>query len=184
MGDSDYLALRAKVDAFGAATTERRQADLRCRAGCTACCEVHLEVSEVEARYVRDALAALDVPARSRLAERAGHPSRRCVMLEGDGRCAIYEARPLVCRTQGHALRYPPGTLPESAVRATGASAEVTWCPLNYTEQGPAAEDVLDAERVDVLLALVNRRVTDRPLERVSLVALALEGASRDPERR
>jgi hypothetical protein len=175
MADPDYLAIRAKVDAFGAATTARRSADLRCQAGCTACCEVQLEVSDVEAAHVREALGALSPETRARLAERAGRPSKRCVMLEDDGRCAIYEARPLVCRTQGHALRYPPGTLPPEAVRATGAGAEVTWCPLNYTEQKPTAEDVLDAERVDVLLALVNRRVSARPLARIALVALARE---------
>jgi hypothetical protein len=85
----------------------------------------------------------------------------------------VYDARPLVCRTQGHALRYPRGTLREETVRASSESGEVTWCPLNYGERGPEAADVLDAERVDVLLALVNRRASERPLARTSLVVLA-----------
>ena len=36
-------------------------------------------------------------------------------MLELDGRCAVYAHRPLVCRTQGYALRYPAGFMPEAA---------------------------------------------------------------------
>lgn len=172
--DPDYLAVRAKVDAFTTATGERRAADLACRSGCSACCRVELEVSQVEAEALREALAALDAEVRSRLAERAHarSPGDPCVMLEDD-RCVVYDARPLVCRTQGHALRYPRGTLDEETVRASSEGGDVTWCPLNYGERGPAREDVLDAERVDVLLALVNRRASPDPLARTSLVALA-----------
>lgn len=175
MPDSDYVAVRDKVDAFAGAVSERRRGDLACRAGCTACCSVRLEVSDVEADAVREAIERLDGALRARLAERAAHEPEDgapCVMLE-DGRCVIYEARPLVCRTQGHALRYPAGTLPEEAIRARAPAGEVTWCPLNYTERAPGAADVLDAERVDVLLALVNRRASDRPLERTPLTVLA-----------
>lgn len=175
MPPAEYEALRDKVDAFTRETEARRREDLACRAGCAACCHVDLEVSDVEAAAVREAVVALEEPARARLSERASRrrePGGPCVMLE-DGRCVIYAARPLVCRTQGHALRYPAGTLPEGAVRAGASAGEVTWCPLNYAERAPGAEDVLDAERVDVLLALVNRRATDRPLARTSLAALA-----------
>lgn len=175
MPHPEYLAVRAKVDAFTAETSERRQDDLACRSGCSACCRVELEVTDVEADALREAIAALPEDVRARLAERAearaiGDP---CVMLESE-RCVVYEARPLVCRTQGHALRYPSGTLPSDAVRAHGEASEVTWCPLNYRESGPTAADILDAERVDVLVALVNRRATPkRALARTSLVTLA-----------
>lgn len=175
MPPPEYAALREKVDAFTRETEARRHADLACRAGCAACCHVSLEVSDVEAAAVREAVLALDEAARARLAERASRDREEggpCVMLE-DERCVIYAARPLVCRTQGHALRYPSGTLPRGAARATSGAGDVTWCPLNYSERAPSAADVLDAERVDVLLALVNRRATDRPLARTSLALLA-----------
>ena len=35
---------------------------------------------------------------------------------------------------------------------------DATWCPLNFGERMPAGEDVLDAELVDRLLAVVNQR--------------------------
>lgn len=174
MPSREYVAVRDKVDAFTGAVEERRRVDLACREGCSSCCRVQLEVSEVEAEAIREAVAALDDAARERLAERAdgvrdGDP---CVMLE-DGRCVIYDARPLVCRTQGHALSYPPDTLPPDAVRATSTAGEITWCPLNYGERPPGPEDVLDAERVDVLLAVVNRRRAVEPLARTPLARLA-----------
>ena len=70
----------------------------------------------------------------------------------------IYAHRPLVCRTQGFALRYPAGFIPEAAVRARTNTGDVTHCPLNFTHAAPASPDVLDAERVDQLLAVVNHR--------------------------
>ncbi len=174
MAHPEYLAVRAKVDAFTSETGARRAADFACRAGCSACCRVELEVSDVEAEALREAIAALEPDRRARLAERARSrsPGDPCVMLE-DERCVVYEARPLVCRTQGHALRYPSGTLPEETVRATSDAGEVTWCPLNYGARPPESRDVLDAERVDVLLAVVNRRASESPLSRTPLTELA-----------
>ncbi|MFT3923612.1 MAG: YkgJ family cysteine cluster protein [Myxococcales bacterium] len=170
---TEYRALQAKVDAFCEATATRRQADLSCRKGCDGCCHVWLSVSPVEAEAVRTALTALPAAQRAEIAERGrregareadGRGSPRCAMLSDDGQCAVYAQRPLVCRTQGHALRYPPGFVPAGAVRArtsgaaSSSAGEITYCPLNYTEQAPGAADVLDAERVDQLLAIVNHR--------------------------
>ena len=132
---------------------------------------------------MRLALAALGPQARERIRERAraltteGHPADGdpCAMLEQEGACAIYSARPLVCRTQGHALLYPVGTIVEGATYATAKSGEITWCPLNYTEGKPNSEDVLQAGLVDASLAQINHRIDpERALERVSMIDLAL----------
>jgi Fe-S-cluster containining protein len=162
----EYRALVAKVEGFTAAAFERRRADMACKSGCDGCCHVWLTVSAVEADVVREGIAALSTAARAELAargrreldrEEAGE-APRCAMLADDGRCDIYAARPLVCRTQGHALRYPSGFVPVEAVRIRAASGEVTHCPLNFTGRPPEPADVLDAERVDQILALVNHR--------------------------
>lgn len=146
---------------------------MACRAGCSSCCHAWLTVSPVEAEELRAGIRALSPEDRSALAARGrrelerearGETEPRCAMLSDAGQCTVYEHRPLVCRTQGHALRYPVGFVPEAAVRARasaagGASAgEITYCPLNYTAAPPRAADVLDAERVDQMLAIVNHR--------------------------
>lgn len=178
----DYERLREKVDALAAAVAEHAGAELTCRAGCAGCCRVELGVSEVEAAAVGAALDALPEAARARIAGRAadadaseGEP--RCVMLEDDDRCAIHPARPLVCRTQGLPLLYPEGFVPEGAVRLRTTRGDVTVCPLNYTGRAPVVAELVDAERIDTLLALVARVDAERrgraPGGRVPLRALA-----------
>jgi hypothetical protein len=184
---AEYAALVAKVEAFTSAALERRRADMACRSGCDACCHTWLTVSAVEAAAARAGVERLSAEQRARLAERgrrelareqAGE-APRCAMLSDDGRCDIYEARPLVCRTQGHALRYPSGFVPAEAVRSRSAAGEVTHCPLNFTGRAPDGADVLDAERVDQILALVNHRHAlasgGDPRERKELSVLAAE---------
>lgn len=178
---AEYLALVMKVESFVAQVATRRAKDLTCKRGCDACCHAWLSVSEVEAEQVKAGLMALTPEQRTRVrargerellrerelaqAEASGEqelqselPSPRCAMLEDDGSCAIYAFRPLVCRTQGHALRYPNDFIPTEAVLLRTKTGDVTWCPLNYTTTPPRSEDVLDAERVDQILALIARR--------------------------
>jgi hypothetical protein len=96
------------------------------------------------------------------------------VMLGPAGRCDIYEARPLVCRTQGLPLGYPEGIVPVETVRFRARALDVICCPLNFTEDEPDERDVLDASRVDTMLALVARLEGDDGAEgRITLRALA-----------
>lgn len=180
-------ALAARVDDFERAAVARG-ADLRCGSGCEACCHVSLSLAPLEADRVTDALGSLDAETLAALDARRSDPrvdaGRRCVMLGDDGRCAIYESRPLVCRSQGLALVYPPGVVPPEAVMATleadddgdidgdasirgdggidndGSTTpqgDLVWCPLNFTTTPPSTADVLDAGRLDEALAVLNR---------------------------
>ena len=172
---SHYDQLLTKADAFFDAARERG-ADLQCAEGCVACCHVELSVCRVEADRIREHVRASE--ARDVLAERASKDTDgECVMLV-DGRCAIYSARPLVCRTQGLPLAYPPGVVPEEAVRARGDGVDVTWCPLNFTS-GLDSADILAASTLDEALVLVNRAHCDAlgsdPLERLFLREIAAE---------
>jgi len=156
-----YAKLVGRVDALTHDIATRRAGDLACGRGCTACCRVQLTLSPLETAAVRAALAGLSHGTRERIRARATALASEaelprnsaCVMLEDDGGCAIYASRPLVCRTQGHALRYPAGTLPDESIFAHGGEGEITWCPLNYSGEPPRSEDVLEAERIDELLA-------------------------------
>lgn len=187
---AEYEALRQKVDDFAAQVTARRAADLSCRAGCAACCAVELSVSAVEAAAISNYFGALSIEARAELGRAlrtARHAQNqpetpRCVMLRDDNTCAIYPVRPLVCRSQGLPLLYPQELVPEPAQCGLGADGRaLTFCPLNFGDKArpPAREDILDAERVDVLLSLVNRRATQGThtpsLARYALADLARE---------
>ena len=182
----EYRALVHKVSAFCEAQSERYRADMACGPGCSSCCHAWLSVCAGEEAQLRAASAALPSDKREALAARGQHEQEReargeskarCALLDEDGRCAVYEHRPLVCRTQGLALRYPHDVVPVSAVRERLASGDVTCCPLNFTERVPTAGDVLDAERVDQLLGLVNVRFSaaagDNPARRRAISAIA-----------
>jgi uncharacterized protein len=182
----EYHALVHKVSAFCDTQSERYRADMACGPGCSSCCHAWLSVCAVEDAQLTAAVAALPQAEREEIAERGQHELERehlgeagprCALLDADGRCAVYEHRPLVCRTQGLALRYPHGVVPVSAVRERLSSGDVTCCPLNFGERVPAAQDVLDAERVDQLLGLVNVRfsaaVGDDPARRRAISAIA-----------
>lgn len=163
-----YAALVAKVDAFHADVSRRRSGDLACRRGCDACCLVQLSVSAVEAAAIERQLEDVNETVRSRLLERwnaaqgreggaTADAPPRCIMLEDDGSCAVYAVRPLVCRTQGLALRYPPHTFPDEAVMGNGGDgSDIVWCPLSFKNDPPQAQDVLEAGRLDEMLVLVN----------------------------
>jgi hypothetical protein len=176
---AEYRSLLEKIAGSTSAIEERRSADLACARGCDQCCHVHLDLLPVEAAAIRAHLASSEPGRREAIRERAETPDDRCVMLAPDGSCDIYEARPLVCRTQGHALAYPPDVIPEDAVRAR-AGGDVTWCPLNYRGSPPSGSDVLSAELLDRLLFVVNRRFAEPrgldPERRTPLVTLAADG--------
>jgi hypothetical protein len=163
----EYRAVVAKVTGFCTDVEARRRSAFACARGCSACCEAFLTVSPVEAEALRRAIAQLAPAAQKAVAagglrelarEERGEPGARCALLGADGTCATYEARPLVCRTQGHALLYPPDFVPEASVRRKTAKGDITHCPLNYTAEPPGVSDVLDAGLVDKLLAVVNVR--------------------------
>jgi uncharacterized protein len=182
----EYRALVHKVSAFCDAIGERYKDAMACGPGCSSCCHAWLSVCAVERAQLEAGIAALPDDKRSELAARGrqelarearGESDPRCALLEADGRCAVYEHRPLVCRTQGLALRYPHDVVPVSAVRERLPNGDVTHCPLNFEARVPGAAEVLDAERVDQLLGLVNLRfahaTADDPARRYAISALA-----------
>lgn len=159
-----------QVDEFAARVGERD--DVLCRSGCDACCQVELNVCHLEAERVRRAVARMPGSVRPGVGRGPG-----CAFLV-NSRCTIYDERPLVCRSQGLPLAYEAGTVPAEALSARASDGrDLTWCPLNFESDPPRRADILDAERVDVALASLNRQFCEHsgldPLERVPLRTLA-----------
>jgi uncharacterized protein len=142
-------ALAAKVDAFFERVQAKQGPDMRCGSGCFDCCSPGLTVTGVEAALVRDGLQGRPPAERTAIAQRArSSDGSRCAALDSQGRCSIYDVRPLVCRSHGLPIRLQtPGHLPI-----------VDACPKNFTAAGPAAVDascVLDQETLSTMSAAV-----------------------------
>lgn len=157
MAKAEYRALVAKVDGFFARVRACHGDRMRCASGCSACCGHALTLSPVEAESVREHVATLPAEVRARLAARAKR-TEPCPALDDDGRCAIYEARPLICRSQGVPMRVGAAALP---VLPEGAADEhgLSVCPLNFEGVDLSSlepEVILNLETLDATLALLN----------------------------
>ncbi len=152
MPDPAYAALLAKVDAFTERVTTLQSEWLKCARGCDACCRTRRTAWAVEVDALRAHVATLSEARRTELSDRRHAPDvragERCVFLDDDGSCAVYAARPLLCRTHGPAVR---------------VEQALAWCALNFegldatgvSERVPI-EGVLDLDRLNTMLALVN----------------------------
>ncbi len=136
--------LTAKIDGFFARVEARHGDAMQCTTGCSDCCHVRLTITEVEAAAIRAAVAAMPVARREGLADVA-HPER-CAALDAGGRCKIYEARPVVCRSHGVPIRLQRRSLPV-----------VESCYRNFTETTPAADCVLDQTTLSAMVLAVDR---------------------------
>ena len=144
-----YRRLVAKVDAHWTRGAALLGAGLHCAPGCCDCCRQHISVFPVEAVSIALAVEGLPGDAADTLRRRAARAPADgpCPLLDGDGRCALYAARPIICRTQGLPL-----------LIAADGDVQVAFCPLNKMDDAPLpAGAILDLERLNRILAAVNR---------------------------
>lgn len=152
------VTLRSRVDAHFDAAASKAGPSMRCARGCDACCHVDLSVFEVEAAPIREALAAL--PSAVREAVRAqAEQTDHCAMLVA-GSCAVYEHRPLICRSHGVAVKLDDGS--------------VDHCPLNFTDADPPAGTVLNLAAINQPLSVM-ATLWDGHGARVRLATLAAD---------
>ncbi|MZQ96698.1 MAG: hypothetical protein GT601_03380 [Acidaminobacter sp.] len=113
----------------------------RCR-GCTACCAESVSTFFVEWLRIRDFLEASGrwSEALNRAEDYARFELARpmkCPMLEADGRCMIYEVRPLTCRIFGHLKAADYGRNLKAVLKANQRAAEEIF--KHYGVRLPAA---------------------------------------------
>jgi Fe-S-cluster containining protein len=175
MTDGHLVRPRARVDQHFAQAVARTPEQFACRPGCESCCHQRFSVFEVEAAPIREALAQLarnDPEARRRVRERGQDDELRACALLLDGRCSVYEQRPLICRSHG----LPIGVRESDEA---GSALRVDHCPLNFLEHGdiPRAS-VLVLDAINQPLAVL-AELTAPGQPRVELAQLAASG---DPE--
>jgi uncharacterized protein len=148
-----YQRLVERVEALARDIRQRYPTQVTCHAGCDACCYQQFTIFPVEAWHLAQAVTRLSPEARQRLHQRLEQPdnplqmaasAQPCALLQ-DGRCSVYEGRPLICRMQGLPL------FSMMIIRPDGGRRDC--CPLNFTDM--ALEDI-DAQAV-YNLDLVNQ---------------------------
>jgi Fe-S-cluster containining protein len=175
---AEYDAVVAKVEGAVARSSSSSSDQLSCRAGCDSCCAAGLSVLPVEAAAI-ERLVADNGPLA--FAPKGGG---YCAFLDVDGRCSVYAARPLLCRTHGLPLK----TAEKRGSLGTGLRIlddGVTVCALNFATRAPTAGETLDAEAILRLLVVVDRRYRAAvgkadDTSRVSLDTIASNGVSQD----
>ena len=147
---AEYDAVVVKVEAAVAKASSSSSDQLSCRAGCDSCCTAGLSVLPVEAAALQ---RLLDDQAPTFTAKGQGF----CAFLDVDGRCAVYAARPLLCRTHGLPLKTSSAAASKrGSLRVV--DGDVSVCGLNFTGRAPTAAETLDAEAILQLLVVVDRR--------------------------
>ncbi len=145
---SRHAELTAKVDAFFARVAARHGSDMQCATGCSDCCHTRLTITAVEARAIRELVASWPEPERRALAARAAAAAAdRCAALDDAGRCLVYAARPIVCRSHGAPIR----------MRDSRSLPVVESCFRNFTHTTPDPDCVIDQETLSMLVLAVDR---------------------------
>jgi hypothetical protein len=163
-GVSRLSELHAKVDGFFARVAARHGDDMQCTTGCSDCCHVRLTVTAVEAAAIRALVETWPADRRRALADTG--PATHCAALDSPGRCRIYEARPIVCRSHGAPIRMRRDSLPV-----------IESCFRNFTRTEPAPDCVLDQETLSALVLAVDRDAGGTG-QRVDLAGLVAELAN------
>jgi len=178
---ASYHQFLERINLHSADIENRWSEQLTCQQGCSGCCHRDLSVFPIEAerirRYLekhelrplpvvspppitREALTVLDLEGEA-----------PCAMLDSEGLCRIYEARPTICRSHG---------LPLAVQDDDGVYGDV--CPLSFDGGAGlvdvSSDDFLSLQTVNTVLAALNQQFVQRTgaePERVSLETLARE---------
>jgi Fe-S-cluster containining protein len=112
-----YRELRRDVDKRAAELLRIHDGQIACRPGCSRCC-TNISVFPVEYQAILQDLCAAGIK------EISFDPNAPCVFLQ-DGLCALYEYRPLICRTHGLPIAF-------AADESDPESLSVSFCPHNF----------------------------------------------------
>lgn len=167
--------LYAKLDTFFARAEKHYGAAITCKVGCDDCCKRRFSVTSIEAAVLLEALDALPSDVRETIRKRACRDEPACPLLDENGQCAVYGARPSICRTHGLPIRFPA----ETGVRSLPM---IDACPKNFVGMDLATIDgqgVLDQNTASTILAALDAAYADMAGisrgERVEIVDLCQE---------
>lgn len=135
------ITLQENASSFFDKTSQKHAEQMECKKGCSKCCKTDISVFEIEGDRINEWFYAQDELKQKELLELWNGPNQEgyCTFLYND-QCTVYEARPLICRTQGLPLFLSTDNV-------------LDYCPLNFTAGDPPKEDWLNLERMNTLLS-------------------------------
>lgn len=148
---ANYAQLLAKVDAKFSEIRGRHEDSFQCAKGCHSCCKPGLTVNALEAHAIRNWIGQRpDIRQKIKdLQEQNPHQGQRCSLLAADGACAVYEVRPIVCRSHGAPLKFKDKGIDRRDV-----------CPLNFSGDIStlSGENLVNLDLLNTLLSLITQQ--------------------------
>jgi uncharacterized protein len=167
--------LQEKVDSFFNEVYKKHTNAFTCKVGCDKCCHVDLNIFTIEAQRILDWVDGLTAKNTKELLVKLNAHQIQGQNLEleqvapcpflVDSKCAIYPARAVICRSHGLAL-----------IRESEENKKVVdCCNLNFKDSLPPLADMLDQDRLNMMLASLQGLAQEQGLvskTRISLKAL------------
>lgn len=151
------IDLQSNASSFFNQFQAKYQAHMQCKINCSQCCHVDLSIFEGEAFVILDWVKNLDKEKKQELKSRLNAPpqtsvynkQKACAFLRNN-QCTIYDARPIICRTQGVVLQY------KTIVDKSNTEIHMDVCPLNFTTPNlfPEPKAALDLDRLNSLQSI------------------------------
>ena len=144
-----YKELLTAIDLHFKKVMQLQKDEMCCTKGCTSCCTSDLTVCSIEAHYMKKAIQ-----------NKTFTESKDDCMFLIDNECAIYEHRPIVCRTQGLPLLYEKYEDDEvnsiNEVNEENKEKELSVCEKNF-HNSIQSESILDMEKINTALIIINK---------------------------
>lgn len=142
------------IDGFFNATPEENKKEIQCKAGCTACCFIDIDVSGDEAaviiNYCRENGIEIDreyLTKQAAVGRKSYSELSRCVFLK-ENLCSIYPVRPIACRK--HWVKTDPVLcdFSKNIINQVGGYFDINTeilasAMLNVDETGPFEKELL-----------------------------------------
>ncbi len=155
------VTLQENASGFFDKISSKYSADMKCKVGCSKCCFTDISIFKVESERISDWFKVQSVEKQLELKTLwlTKNEQGACTFLYNN-QCSIYEARPVICRTQGAPL-------------FLASENVLDYCPLNFEQGDPPKEDWLNLERLNTMLSLAAK--TTQLDERIRLKKFKIE---------
>lgn len=147
---NNYHELVLKVDTYAHHVEDTYKDSIICQKGCDDCCKP-LSLFPVEAMAISLACSQLSDPVKKQVQDRIKNNKGHCPLLI-NSECALYPARPIICRTHGYPIYMEKDNKPY-----------IDFCPENFKDiKSFPKTALLNLEHLNTTLSAVNQHFLKR----------------------